>query len=134
MGTESDEAKARNDLERVKTENLLKQQQRDAELAKLREQQEAAKKQNNMSAEQPPATGETWSPATQQDSPGLMSTVAGKLAIGSAGDAELAQRLLNSGQAPAGGRSTAAAEQADGAKARITGALGVRGVTPVVER
>ncbi|WP_328999938.1 hypothetical protein OHA18_36545 [Kribbella sp. NBC_00709] len=105
-----------------------------AEEARQRAEEAANNPKSNMSAEQPPASAETWSPAASTSPSGPMSAVAGKLGIGEAGDAELAKRLLDSAQPPNDARGTASAKRADGARDRIAGALGVGGATPAVER
>lgn len=132
MGDEPDEANAMNDFERVKTENLLKHDQRDADLAEWRAA-EAAKNQGQSSMTAG-GTAAGWPDNEVHSAPGRLDAVAGALRVGKAGDAAFAKKLLDSGQAPAGGRGTPAGEQTDGAKARLSGALGVRGATPAVER
>jgi hypothetical protein len=131
MGTESEEAEARTALERAYTERMVEQMRRQEEARKAAEEAAKNQGQNSMTAA---GAAVGWPDNEVQPAAGRLDAVAGALGVGKAGDAALAQRLLNSGQAPAGGRSTAAAEQADGAKARISGALGVRGATPAVER
>jgi hypothetical protein len=106
----------------------------EAEQRRQEAEQTANDQKSNMSAEQPPASAETWSPAASTSPSGPMSAVAGKLGIGEAGDAELAKRLLDSAQPPNDVRGTASAKSADGARDRIAGALGVGGATPAVER
>jgi hypothetical protein len=134
MGTQEEEARARAEMERVRTENAVKAMQREEEMRKLREQQ-----QNKMVATDPQASGQGWPDNEVRQAPGRLESVAGALGVGKAGDAALAKRLLDSGQAPAGsGKSAAGAQAADtpgsGAKARIAGAFKVQGATPAVER
>ena len=59
MGTAEDEARARDDFERVKTENLLKAAEQARALEEYRKQQEAAKQQgqSKMVADTGPAAG-----------------------------------------------------------------------------
>ena len=98
MGTAEDEAKARDDLERVKTENLLKQQEQDRALEEYRKQQE----QNKMVADEPAVAN--WPDDGFQATPQSgMDRVAGALRVGQAGDVAFARDLLSSGQAPLGG-------------------------------
>jgi hypothetical protein len=115
MGTAEDEAKARDDLERVKTENLLKQQEQDRALEEYRKQQE----QNKMVADEPAVAN--WPDDGFQATPQSgMDRVAGALRVGQAGDVAFARDLLNSGQAPLGSLSTAD-QAADGAKESAVG-------------
>ncbi|MDX6246814.1 MAG: hypothetical protein QOF10_174, partial [Kribbellaceae bacterium] len=104
---------------------------------------DAAKNQNNMVAVEPGRpTGEAWPEASAEpNSPGLMSTVAGKLGVGKHGDLELAKKLLDAERRPATGetgRDTAAGggagTRADGATSRASRALGARGPAPAAER
>ncbi|WP_433002899.1 hypothetical protein [Kribbella sp. CA-294648] len=144
MGDASDEAKARDDLERVRTENAIKAMQREAEMRKLREQQQG--NQGNMVAA-PQATGQNsivadgtagvgWPDSEVRAEPGRLTQAAGKLGLGRAGDAELAKRLLNDGQPAPGSRGSASGDAgkgaADTAGARAK-AAGVRGVNPALE-
>ncbi len=126
MGDANEEEKAKNDLERVRTENAIKQMQRDEEMRKLREQQQ---KQGNMVAD--PSAGVGW-PDNEVTSPGgPVTEVAGKLGIGRAGDLALARKLLDADRRPADAQPTSS--RGDGAKARIGAALS-RPATPAVER
>lgn len=123
MGTESEEAAARAELERVRTENAIKQMQRDEEMRKLREQQEG-----KMVADQPSGVG--W-PDNEVSAPGgPVTAIAGKLGIGKAGDVALAKQLLDAERRPGG---PAPASGGDGARTRAAGAF-TRPATPAVER
>ncbi|MDX6280811.1 MAG: hypothetical protein QOH03_1882 [Kribbellaceae bacterium] len=126
MGTQEEEAKARAELERVRTENAIKAMQREEEMRKLREQQ-----QNKMVADAPQSTGQGWPDNEVQSAPGRLTQIAGSLGVGKAGDAAFAKALLDSGQARPGSGG-GATEQADGPKAK--GALGVRSTKPAFER
>ncbi|NEA30844.1 hypothetical protein [Streptomyces sp. SID13031] len=135
MGTQGEEAAARAELERVRTENAIKAMQREEEMRRLRDQQ-----QNKMVATDPQASGQGWPDNEVRTAPGRLDSVAGVLGVGKAGDAAFAKRLLESGQAPAGSGKAASGAQAgadapgNGAKARIAGAFKVQGATPAVER
>jgi hypothetical protein len=117
MGDTKDEEAAKNDLERVKTENLVKKDQRDADLKKYRDGK------SNMVAAEP--TG--WPEAEAKSGP--VTAIAGKLGIGKAGDLALAKQLLDS-ERPAG--NSTAGSRGDGARARATS--GLVSPTPAVER
>lgn len=83
----------------MRTENAIKEMQRQEELRKLQEQQ-----QNKMAADEPAVA--SWPDDGFQPSPQTgMDRVAGALRVGKAGDAAFARDLLNSGQAPLGGVS-----------------------------
>lgn len=112
MGTQEEEAKALAELERIRTENAIKEMQRQEELRKLQEQQ-----QNKMVAD--PGGGAAWPDNEVQTPPGVREQVAGALRVGKAGDAAFARDLLNSGQAPLGGVAKPA-QAADGAKESAT--------------
>ncbi|HEY3558815.1 MAG TPA: hypothetical protein VGL05_15190 [Kribbella sp.] len=96
MGTQEEEAAALAELERVRTENAIKEMQRQEELRKLQEQQ-----QNKMVAD--PGTAVGWPDNEVQAPPGGLDKVAGALRVGKAGDAAFAHDLLNSGQPPLSG-------------------------------
>ncbi|WP_328324213.1 hypothetical protein OHA70_32735 [Kribbella sp. NBC_00382] len=125
MGTQEEEAKARAELERVRTENAIKAMQRDEELRKLREQQ-----QSKMVADTPQSTGQGWPDNEVESAPGRLTQIAGSLGVGKAGDAAFAKSLLDSGQ-PRAGSAGPAVEQADGAKSKTPG---VRAAKPAFER
>ncbi|GAB2615738.1 hypothetical protein [Kribbella endophytica] len=118
MGDAKDEEAAKNDLERVKTENTVKKEQRDADLKKYRDGQ------GNMVAAEP--TG--WPVAEAKSGP--VTAIAGKLGIGKAGDLALAKQLLDSERRPTGNSTTKS--RADGARGRAT--TGPTRPAPVVER
>lgn len=96
MGTQEEEAKALAELERVRTENAIKEMQRQEELRKLQEQQ-----QNKMVAGLGTVAG--WPDNEVQAPPSGLDKVAGALRVGKAGDAAFAHDLLNSGQPPLSG-------------------------------
>ncbi|MEU4389732.1 hypothetical protein [Kribbella sp. NPDC023855] len=131
MGDQSDEAKARDELERVRTENQLKKMQRDEDMRKLHEQQQ--QQQGNMVAS-PQATGQGWPDNEVQQPVSRLDAVAGALRVGKAGDAAFAKSLLDSGQPRAGSAPAEQTTAADGAKSKVTGALGVRSTKPAFER
>ncbi|GAA1595827.1 hypothetical protein GCM10009742_48280 [Kribbella karoonensis] len=108
MGTQEEEAAALAELERVRTENAIKEMQRAEELRKLQEQQ-----QNKMVADGRPAV--SWPDNEVQAAPGALDKVAGALRVGKAGDAAFAHDLLSSGQTPLGGVSKPE-QGADGAR------------------
>ncbi|GAA3115057.1 hypothetical protein JOF29_003797 [Kribbella aluminosa] len=114
MGTQEEEAKALADLERVRTENAIRDMQRQEELKKLQEQQ------NKMVAD-PGVGGVAWPDNEVQARPQTgMDKVAGALRVGQAGDLAFARDLLNSGQPPLGSVNTP--DQAtDGAKESAAG-------------
>jgi hypothetical protein len=115
MGTQEEEAKALADLERVRTENAIRDLQRQEELRKLQEQQ-----QNKMVAD-PAVGGAAWPDNEVQAGPQTgMDKVAGALGVGHAGDVAFARKLLNSGQAPLGTVNTPE-QTADGAKESAAG-------------
>ena len=123
MGTQEEEARALAELERVRTENAIKEMQRQEELRKLQEQQN----QNKMVADG--SAGAGWPDNEVQAGPQTgLDKVAGALGVGHAGDVAFAQRLLNSGQAPLGSVS-APDRAADGAK---EGAAGSRAAKPAL--
>ncbi|TDD26142.1 hypothetical protein E1218_13780 [Kribbella turkmenica] len=95
MGTQEEEAAARAELERVRTENAIKAMQREEELRKLREQEG----QSSMVGDAPAA----WPDGEMQGAPSTRDKVAGALRVGRAGDAAFARDLLNSGQVPLSG-------------------------------
>jgi hypothetical protein len=108
MGTQEEEAAARAELERVRTENAIKAMQREEELRKLREQEG----QNSMVGDAPAVA---WPDSEAQAAPSTRDKVAGALRVGEAGDAAFARDLLNSGQVPLSGAKAPAAG-ADGAR------------------
>lgn len=114
MGTQEEEAKALAELERVRTENAIKEMQRQEELRKLQEQQ-----QNKMVAD-PGTSGVAWPEGEVQAPASRLDKVAGALRVGKAGDAAFAHDLLNSGQAPLGGVGKPEAG-ADGAREHAGG-------------
>lgn len=113
MGTQEEEAAALTELERVRTENALRDMQRQEELRKLQEQQ-----QNKMVADGQPAAG--WPDSEVQAPPSGLDKVAGALRVGKAGDAALAHDLLHSGQQPLGAVQKPE-PAADGAREKATG-------------
>ncbi|MGZ0145483.1 hypothetical protein ACXJJ3_00325 [Kribbella sp. WER1] len=113
MGTQEEEAAALAELERVRTENALKEMQRAEELRKLQEQQ-----QNKMVADGPQAVG--WPDNEVQAAPTGLDKVAGALRVGKAGDLAFAHDLLSSGQAPLGAVSKPE-QGADGARQQASG-------------
>jgi len=130
MGTAEEEAKALAELERVRTENAIKEMQRQEELRKLQEQQN---NQNKMVAD-PQAVGQGWPDNEVRAPQGNLSKVAGALGVGEAGDLALARKLLDADRRPAGAAADQAGVQADGAQARTSGAAGVRVGKPAFER
>jgi hypothetical protein len=115
MGTAEDEARALAELERVRTENAIKEMQRQEELRKLQEQQS----QNKMVADATAGVG--WPDNEVQAGPQTgVEKVAGALRVGQAGDVAFARDLLNSGQAPLGS-VTAPEKSAGGAKESTAG-------------
>jgi hypothetical protein len=100
MGTAEEEAAARAELERVRTENAVREMQRQRELEEYRKQQE---QQNNNMVADPGTAGSAWPDSEVQAPPTGLDKVAGALRVGKAGDAAFAHDLLNSGQAPLGG-------------------------------
>ncbi|MEV5961362.1 hypothetical protein AB0L70_06325 [Kribbella sp. NPDC051952] len=118
MGTQEEEAKALAELERVRTENAIKEMQRQEELRKLQEQQN----QNKMVADDPSVA--SWPADGVQETPGRLDGVKAALGIGAPGDAALAAKLLNSAHAPAG--STVPEHSGDGAKEQTGGVTGGR--------
>ncbi|MEV4262338.1 hypothetical protein [Kribbella sp. NPDC049584] len=121
MGTAEDEARARDELERVRTENAIKEMERQRALEEYRKQQE---QQNKMVADPEPVVASWPDDGFQADQPGRLDAVKGALGIGAPGDAALAAKLLNTGHAPAG--SAAPAASADGAKEQTGGASPAR--------
>ena len=132
MGTAEDEARARDDFERVKTENLLKAAEQARALEEYRKQQEAAKQQgqSKMVADTGPAAN--WPDGAVPAPPSTLDKVAGALRVGHAGDAAFAKQLLDAERRPVDGAT--APGRLDGSKGRIAGALNARGATPAVER
>ncbi|WP_329476906.1 hypothetical protein OG558_34930 [Kribbella sp. NBC_01510] len=113
MGTQEEEARALAELERVRTENAIKEMQRQEELRKLQEQQN----QNKMVADGPAAIG--WPDNEVQAPPSRLDAVKGALGVGAPGDAAFAGRLLNDGRPPATDAvADTAGVQTDGAKER----------------
>jgi hypothetical protein len=131
MGTQEEEAKALAELERVRTENAIREMQRQEELRKLQEQQN----QNKMVADPEPVVANWPDDGFQAAAPGRLDGVKGALGIGAAGDAALASRLLNDGRPPAAdavaGRPGA---EGGGVKERLGAALGAGIAKPAVER
>jgi hypothetical protein len=118
MGTAEDEAKARDELERVRTENAIREMERQRALEEYRKQQE--QQQNKMVAD-PGAGGAAWPDNEVQAGPQTgVDKVAGALRVGRAGDVAFARDLLNTGQAPLGGVN-APDQAADGAKESTAG-------------
>ncbi|WUJ69920.1 hypothetical protein OG809_33080 [Kribbella soli] len=127
MGTAEDEARARDELERVRTENAVREMERQRALEEYRKQQE---QQNKMVAD-PETAGANWpDDGFQADQPGRLDGVKAALAVGAPGDAALAAKLLNTGHAPAG--SAAPAASADGAKEPVGGASPARATGPAL--
>ena len=121
MGTAEDEARARDELERVRTENAIKEMERQRALEEYRKQQA---QQGKMVAD-PESPVANWpDDGFQAAAPGRLDGVKAALAIGAPGDAALAAKLLNTGHAPAG--SAAPAASADGAKEQTGSASPVR--------
>ncbi|MGW7687200.1 hypothetical protein ACWGID_41045 [Kribbella sp. NPDC054772] len=114
MGDASDEARARDDLERVKTENLLNTARQQAELAELRRKQAEEAAKNKMVAD-PEQAAPNWPDDGFQEAPGRLDWVKGALGVGAAGDAAFVHRLLNDGRPPA---SDAVADKAEPAEDR----------------
>jgi hypothetical protein len=131
MGTQEEEARALAELERVRTENAIREMQRQEELRKLQEQQN----QNKMVADPEPVAAKWPDDGFQAAAPGRLDAVKGALGIGAAGDAALASRLLNDGRPPAAdavaGRPGA---EGGGVKERLGAALGGGIAKPAVER
>jgi hypothetical protein len=131
MGTQEEEARALAELERVRTENAIREMQRQEELRKLQEQQN----QNKMVADPEPVAANWPDDGFQAAAPGRLDGVKGALGIGAAGDAALASRLLNDGRPPAAnavaGRPGA---EGGGVKERLGAALGAGIAKPAVER
>lgn len=118
MGDAADEARALQELEQRRTAELLRIE---AEREAARQAaEEAAKQQGNMVAD-PGVSGALWPDNEAQAPQTGLGKVAGALGVGRAGDVALAQRLLNSGQAPLGGVSTTS-QATDGAQENAGGA------------
>ena len=127
MGTAEDEAKARDELERVRTENAIREMERQRALEEYRKQQE---QQGKMVADPEPAVANWPDDGFQAAAPGRLDGVKAALAIGAPGDAALAAKLLNTGHAPAG--SAAPTASADGAKEQVRGASPARATGPAL--
>ncbi|MER7247111.1 hypothetical protein [Kribbella sp. NPDC000426] len=128
MGTAEDEARARDELERVRTENAIREMERQRALEEYRKQQE---QQNNKMVADPEQAAPNWpDDGFQAAAPGRLHGVKAALAIGAPGDAALAAKLLNTGHAPAG--SAAPSASADGAKESVGGAAPARATGPAL--
>ena len=79
MGTQEEEARALAELERVRTENAIKEMQRQEELRKLQEQQN----QNKLVADGPAAIG--WPDNEVQAPPSRLDAAKGALGVGAPG-------------------------------------------------
>ncbi|MGW6281773.1 hypothetical protein [Kribbella sp. NPDC055071] len=116
MGTQEEEDKTKNDLERVKTENQLKMDNRNAADKKKKE----GNQEGQMVAAGSAEAGSAWPDNEVRDAPGKLSQLAGAVGVGTAGDVAFVRDLLNSGQAPLGG-ATEPAKGGDGARKGIVG-------------
>jgi hypothetical protein len=140
MGTAEEEARARQALDRVETENRIKAMEQARALEEYRKQQEAAKAaeaaakgQNKMTADAPAAVG--WPDNEVQTPPSRLDAVAGALGVGKAGDAAFAKELLDGERRPVGdGSGQQPGSRLDGAKERLGAALNSRGAASAVER
>jgi hypothetical protein len=128
MGTQEEEAKALAELERVRTENAIKEMERQAELKKLQEQQG----QNRMVAAEPVVAN--WPDDGFQAAPGRMDAAKAALGIGAAGDAAFAKRLLEGERRAPGAAGEAGPGRPGGTKERLVGALSPRPARTALER
>ena len=134
MGTQEDEARTRQEQQQRETQSRLDFIQRQKEMADRQADAEAAAKKaaedalvngtgsGQMIAAEPAVANwpdDGFQAAPEQSGP--LAAVKGALGIGADGDAALAARLLNSGQAPLGSAS-APTKGTDGAKEGIAGA------------
>lgn len=136
MGDQNEEAEAWNAIQRAETERQIREMERAAERERLQQQQEGG--QSNMAAETPgqPVGGPWTEVSAQPEKPGLMSTVAGKLGVGAAGDLAFAKQLLDSERSTGAGADGAKPDgaKADGAKDRMGSAVGTGSMRPAFER
>jgi hypothetical protein len=130
MGTQEEEAAA---LHRIQQEAVRREAERIMREDAARKTAEAANNQNKMVAEEPGgavATG--WPDNEVQPAQGRLTTVAGALGVGKAGNAAFAKQLLDAEQRPGTVASPdQAGIQTDGAKAKTSG---VRAARPAFER
>jgi hypothetical protein len=134
MGDANDEELYKRQMmdEKLRVEEATRKQQE--ALAKLREEQEQARKaaedaakKGNMVADEP--TVPNWPDnGYQATPPGRLDAMKGALGIGEPGDAAFVSRLLNEGRPPAAGAVADKAEaQTDGAKEHRGTAANTRG-------
>jgi hypothetical protein len=131
MGTQEEEARTLQEQQQRETQARLDFIQQQKDMAERQAAAEAAAKKaaedalvngtgsGNMVADEPVVA--SWPDNEVQAPPGRLDAVKGALAVGAAGDAALAAKLLNSGQAPLGS-ATPLAKGTDGAKEGIASA------------